>query len=85
MSGFKLTKELLDKRICDVDANSSNTETYREFIHKAEKYLGLSIQTTDEMLDKAIDTDLNRYFKTLSGALDEEIRIKKWGDKKWMI
>ena len=76
MSGFKLTKELLDKRICDVEIDSNNTETYREFIHKAEKYLGLSIQTTDETLDKAIDTDLNRYFKDLSGALDEEIRIK---------
>ncbi|EEA86004.1 hypothetical protein CLOHIR_00342 [Peptacetobacter hiranonis DSM 13275] len=71
MSGFKLTKELLDKRICDVDTNSSNTETYREFIHKAEKHLGLSTPTTDEMLDKAIDTDLNRYFKDLSGALDK--------------
>lgn len=76
MSGFKLTKELLDKRICDVEIDSNNTETYREFIHKAEKYLGLSTPTTDEMLDKAIDTDLNRYFKDLSGALDEEIRIK---------
>lgn len=76
MSGFKLTKELLDKRICDVEIDSNNTESYREFIHKAEKYLGLSIQITDEMLDKAIDTDLNRYFKDLSGALDEEIRIK---------
>ncbi len=33
MSGFKLTVELLDKKICDVEEGASNTETYREFIH----------------------------------------------------
>ncbi len=71
MKDFKLTKDLLDKRICDVETNSSNTKTYRELIHEAEKYLCLSIPTTDEMLDKALDSDLNMYFKDLSGALDK--------------
>lgn len=34
MADFKLTKELLDKRICDVKEGLDSTETYREFIHK---------------------------------------------------
>ena len=68
MSGFKLTKELLDKRICDVHPNSSNTETYREFIHEAEKYLDLPTLITDEALDNALDADLDKYCKALYGA-----------------
>lgn len=67
MSGFKLTKELLDKRICDVEIDSNNTETYREFIHDSERYFGLP--KTD--IDGALDTDLNRYFKFLSELWDK--------------
>ena len=67
MSDFKLTVELLDKRICDVEVGASNTETYREFIHNAEKHFGLP----KTELDEALDADLNRYFKVLSGAWDK--------------
>lgn len=70
MSGFKLTVELLDKKICDVEEGASNTETYREFIHDSEKYFALST-TTDEMLDKALDVDLNKYFNFLCGLWDK--------------
>lgn len=65
MADFKLTKELLDKRICDVKEGLDSTETYREFIHNSEKFFGLSKPTTDEMLDEALDADLNKYFKFL--------------------
>ena len=41
MADFKLTVELLDKRICDVEEGASNTETYREFIHNSERYFDL--------------------------------------------
>lgn len=71
MSDFKLTVDLLDKRICDVEAGATNTETYREFIHNSERYFGLSTPTTDEMLDKALDTDLNKYFNFLSELWDK--------------
>lgn len=61
MADFKLTKELLDKRICDVKEGLNNTETYREFIRNSEKYLGLPKTELDEVLD----VDLNKYFNFL--------------------
>lgn len=66
MEDFKLTKELLDKRICDVE-EASNTETYREFIHNSERYFGLLKTEVDEVLD----VDLNRYFNFLCNLWDK--------------
>lgn len=64
---MKLTKDLLDKRICDVEADASNTETYREFIHNSEKEFGLP----ETELDIALDSDIDKYFKFLSGLWDK--------------
>lgn len=67
MADFKLTVELLDKRICDVEEGASNTETYREFIHNSERYFDLP----KTELDKVLDVDLNRYFNFLCGLWDK--------------
>jgi hypothetical protein len=58
---LKLTKELLDKRICDAEKNSMNDQTYREFIRESEDDFGL-----DEMdLDNMSDEKLHEYLEFL--------------------
>jgi hypothetical protein len=54
---FKITKDSLDKRICDVEA-VMNTQTYREFIRESEN----EFEMEPRDLDKMSDTDLNSYF-----------------------
>lgn len=34
-------KELLDRRICDIEENATNTQTYREFIRESEEEFGM--------------------------------------------
>lgn len=54
-----ITKEDLDKRICDVEKNAQNTETYREFIQNSEEEFelipqditGMSVKHLNEYLD----------------------------------
>lgn len=35
--------DVLDKRICDVEDGTTNTETYREFIYNSCVYFGFSL------------------------------------------
>lgn len=43
------SKENLDKRICDVEEGSKNTQTYREFIRESEEEFGFEHENLDEM------------------------------------
>lgn len=63
-----LTREMLDKRICDVE-NCENTETYREFIHSSYEWIGMKIsdedlnQISDEERDAVLKFSNNVWFK----------------------
>jgi hypothetical protein len=57
---FVLTKEHLDKRICDVEG-SANEETFREFIQNTEKEFDLIPKDLDDMRDE----HLNEYLDFL--------------------
>ena len=51
---MQLTGEMLDKRICDCEPNSNNTETYREFIQESEKEFELAPANLDEFSDQKL-------------------------------
>lgn len=61
-----ISKENLDKRICDVEG-VSNTQTYREFIRKSEEYF--EIHPVD--IDKMGDEELNKYLNFLDSLWDK--------------
>lgn len=53
---MELTQELLHKRICDVEPEATNEETYAEFIKEAEegfdmRPLDLETMTTEELTE----------------------------------
>lgn len=54
---MKLTKKLLDKRVCDVEEGAINTQTYREFIKESEE----EFELLPCDLDKMSDENLNQY------------------------
>lgn len=58
---MKITKKHLDKRICDIEPNAENTQTYREFINESEHEFDLL--PCD--LDKMKDSHINRYMEFL--------------------
>jgi hypothetical protein len=58
---MKLTKELLDKRICDVEPDAQNTQTYREYIKESE----FEFELLPCDLDKMSNSHLNRYMEFL--------------------
>ena len=69
----------LDKRICDVETETLETQTYREYINNMEKKLGnsrLSILRHNKDLDDFTNKDLIKYRiylnvkKTSLNALD---------------
>jgi hypothetical protein len=51
----------LDKRICDIETESENTQTYREFIRESEEEFGMCA----EPIDQYSDTDLQEYLEEL--------------------
>jgi hypothetical protein len=55
---FVLTKENLDKRICDVEG-SANEETFREFIRNSEEEFGMEHRNLDNLGDEK----LNEYLE----------------------
>jgi hypothetical protein len=57
---FVLTKESLDKRICDVEG-SANEETFREYIRNSEDEFGME----HEDIDNFDDEKLNEYLEFL--------------------
>ncbi|MEY8763385.1 MULTISPECIES: hypothetical protein [Clostridium] len=54
-----MTKNDLDKRICDVEPGTKNTGTYREFIRKSEKEFGMAPEPIDEFEDKKLQEYLD--------------------------
>lgn len=58
---MRYTKEMLDKRICDIEPEAENTDTLREFIRKSEKKFCLFIVDVNKLSNK----DLNNYIDFL--------------------
>lgn len=56
-----ITKDLLNKRICDVEKGTSNTQTYLEFIRESEKEFNM--KKAD--FEKYSDEELTEYFEFL--------------------
>lgn len=52
-------KEMLDKRICDVEPEATNTETYREFIRYAEVRLCQAPEDIDSMTDEELTSHID--------------------------
>ncbi|EIS9525225.1 hypothetical protein GSQ54_16155 [Clostridioides difficile] len=49
----------LDKRICDVEIEADNTQTYREFIVEAEEEIGTGSADLDNMTDEELTVYLD--------------------------
>jgi hypothetical protein len=56
-----IQKTDLDKRICDVETNATNTQTFREFIRQSEKEFDMK----EENLDNMDEQNLNDYLEFL--------------------
>ncbi|MCC0744959.1 hypothetical protein KGF43_20935 [Clostridioides sp. ZZV14-6044] len=54
-----MRKEDLDKRICDVEIEFPNMQTYREFIVEAEKEIGTGSADLDNMTDEELTVYLD--------------------------
>jgi hypothetical protein len=65
-------KDNLDNRICDCLDNATNTETYKEFIVNAWKYLGCEL-TEKEISDLYTNSneELNNIIEELDWLLDK--------------
>jgi len=50
-----ITKEDLDTRICDIEPDSQNTQTYREYIKESEEEFGLIPKELDGMNDRFLN------------------------------
>jgi len=62
-----MTKSDLDKRICDVEPGTKNTDTYREFITQSEDEFGLKHEPVDDFTD----TELEKYIEWLDHIWDK--------------
>lgn len=49
-----MRKEDLDKRICDIEEGSSNTETFREYIRSTENEFNIFAAPIDSMEDEEL-------------------------------
>jgi arsenate reductase-like glutaredoxin family protein len=58
---YKVTKENLDMRICDVEPECENTQTYREYIRESEAEFGF----TEILLEELTDKELKFYLAEL--------------------
>jgi len=56
-----INKEDLHKRICDIEPNTNNEQTYYEFIRESEEEFGMS----PECLDTMNDNQLRNYLEFL--------------------
>ncbi|HBG1028881.1 TPA: hypothetical protein KPG21_003732 [Clostridioides difficile] len=54
-----MKKEDLDKKICDVEIEADNTQTYREFIVEAEEEIGTGSADLDNMTDEELTVYLD--------------------------
>lgn len=55
---MEYTKNILDKRICDVEG-VENTQTYREFIRESEEEFELEKMDLDNMSDENLTEYIN--------------------------
>lgn len=62
-----ISKENLDKRICNCEKNSNNTQTYREFIIQTEDEFDMG----HEPIDEYGDLDLQEYLEELDSLWDK--------------
>lgn len=53
--------DILDKRICDVEEGTENTQTYREYIRECEEEFGLE----HERLEEFEGHELEQYIEFL--------------------
>lgn len=63
---MKITKDILNKRICDVEI-AENTQTYLEFIRESEEQFGIKKVN----LDNLSDNELTEYFMFLEYLWDK--------------
>lgn len=63
---MKLTKEILNKRICDVET-AENKQTFLEFIRESEEQFGIK----EANLNNISDSELNEYFEFLCYLWDK--------------
>ena len=61
----------LDKRICDVEPEAKNTQTYREWIHDISEYIYGDDYTSDEDLNKMTDKELTYLIDELDWLADK--------------
>lgn len=76
-----MKKEDLDKRICDVEPNSTNTQTYREYIDWGYRFLEIGdfVNESNEKtlyertadLDTKTDRDLTDIIEELDWLLEK--------------
>lgn len=62
-----MRREDLDKRICDIEPNAVNTQTYREYIDWGYRFLETG------KTDKASEKDLRERTADLNRMTDEEL------------
>lgn len=61
----------LDKRICDVEPGTVNTQTYREWIHDISMYLYDFDPVSDEELNNMTDEELTFLIEELDWLADK--------------
>lgn len=54
-----ITKKILDVRICDVEKDAENTQTYREFIEESMKEFGMDPVDLDKLTSRELTYHLN--------------------------
>lgn len=52
-------KEVLDNRICDIEKDAGNTQTYRQYIIQTENEFGLESLDLDTMSNKKLEKYLD--------------------------
>jgi len=57
-----ISKENLDRRICDCEEDAENTQTYREFIRESEEEFCMC----PEPIDRYSDAELRDYLDELN-------------------
>ncbi|WP_275372834.1 hypothetical protein [Clostridium tertium] len=62
-----LTNKLLDIKICDIEKECSNTQTYREYITESEN----KFEMARENLDAMSDEELSKYLEFLDYLWDK--------------
>lgn len=62
-----ITRDTLNRRICDVEKEATNTQTYKEFIRESEKEFGLQ----HESIELYTSVELQGYLRFLNELWDK--------------